>query len=88
MTVLRELGEHPENGLDLSVKKGRFGPYVTDGQVNASLPKGRDPQEVDVAEAVELLAAREDKLRAQGKDPRAPKRRPARKRRATKKKTR
>ena len=86
-SVLRELGEHPENGLDLSVKKGRFGPYVTDGQVNASLPKGRDPQEVDVAEAVELLAAREDKLRAQGKDPRAPKR-PARKRRATKKKTR
>ncbi len=87
-SVLRELGEHPENGLDLSVKKGRFGPYVTDGQVNASLPKGRDPQEVDLAEAVELLAAREDKLRAQGKDPRAPKRRPARKRRATKKKTR
>ena len=87
-SVLRELGEHPGNGLDLSVKKGRFGPYVTDGQVNASLPKGRDPQEVDVAEAVELLAAREDKLRAQGKDPRAPKRRPARKRRATKKKTR
>ena len=87
-SVLRELGEHPGNGLDLSVKKGRFGPYVTDGQVNASLPKGRDPQEVDLTEAVELLAAREDKLRAQGKDPRAPKRRPARKRRATKKKTR
>jgi DNA topoisomerase-1 len=79
-SVLRELGEHPENGLELSVRKGRFGPYVTDGQVNASVPKGRDPQNVSLEEAVELLAAREAKLKAQGKDPRAPKRRPARRR--------
>ena len=85
MTVLRDLGEHPESGLELSVKKGRFGPYVTDGQVNASLPKGRDPEEVGLEEAVELLAAREAKLKAQGKDPRAPKRQPVRKRRASKK---
>ena len=82
-TVLRELGEHPQSGLELSVKKGRFGPYVTDGQVNASVPKGRDPEEVGLEEAVELLAAREAKLKAQGKDPRAPKRRPARKRRTS-----
>ncbi len=82
-TVLRELGEHPQSGLELSVKKGRFGPYVTDGQVNASVPKGRDPEEVGLEEAVELLAAREAKLKAQGKDPRAPKRRPGRKRRTS-----
>ncbi len=82
-TVLRELGEHPQSGLELSLKKGRFGPYVTDGQVNASVPKGRDPQEVGLEEAVELLAAREAKLKAEGKDPRAPKRRPARKRRTS-----
>lgn len=86
-SVLKELGEHPGNGLALSVKKGRFGPYVTDGQVNATVPKGRDPMEVGVEDAVELLAAREAKLKAQGKDPRAPKkRRPARRRRAPKKK--
>ena len=85
MSVLRELGEHPQSGLELSLKKGRFGPYVTDGQVNASVPKGRDPQEVGLEEAVELLAAREDKLKAEGKDPRAPKRRPARKRSTSKK---
>ena len=86
MSVLRELGQHPQSGLELSVKKGRFGPYVTDGQVNASVPKGRDPQEVGLEEAVELLVAREAKLVAQGKDPGAPKRRPARKRRTSKKK--
>ena len=86
-SVLRELGEHPASGLNLTVKKGRFGPYVTDGQVNATVPKGKDPEEVGVEEAVELLAAREAKLRAQGKDPRAPKRGPARKRRTSKKKT-
>ena len=84
-SVLRKLGEHPESGLEVSVRKGRFGPYVTDGQVNASVPKGRDAGEVHLSEAVELLAAREEKLKAQGKDPRAPKRRRARRRRTTKK---
>ncbi len=85
-SVLNELGEHPETGLALSVRKGRYGPYVTDGQVHASVPKGRAPEELTLDQAVELIAAREAKLRDQGKDPRAPKRRrPARKRRAKKK---
>ncbi len=79
-SVLRELGAHPQSGLALSLKKGRYGPYVTDGQVNASVPKGRDPKDVSVEEAVRLLAAREEKLKAQGKDPRAPKRSRASKR--------
>ncbi|MDE2850898.1 MAG: type I DNA topoisomerase [Acidobacteriota bacterium] len=86
-SVLKELGEHPKSGLALSIKTGRFGPYVTDGQVNATVPKARDPQDVGLEEAVDLLAAREAKLVAQGKDPRAPRRRPVRKRRSTKKKT-
>ena len=41
--------------------------------VNASLPKGRDPATVTLGDAVDLIAARERRLRAQGKDPRAPK---------------
>ena len=86
-SVLKELGEHPQNGLALSIKTGRFGPYVTDGQVNATVPKGKDPQDVDLDEAVDLLAAREAKMVAQGKNPRAPRRGPARKRRPAKKKT-
>ncbi len=86
-SVLKELGEHPQSGLALSIKTGRFGPYVTDGQVNATVPKGKDPQDLGLDEALDLLAAREAKLVAQGKNPRAPRRRPARKRRPAKKKT-
>ncbi len=70
---LAELGKHPGTELDLVVKNGRFGPYVTDGVVNASLPKGKDPKSLTLEEAVELIAAREQRMRDQGKDPRAKK---------------
>jgi DNA topoisomerase-1 len=53
--VLAELGPHPETGQALRILEGRYGPYVTDGSVNASLPKGREPESVSVDEAVELL---------------------------------
>ncbi|HSW46671.1 MAG TPA: type I DNA topoisomerase [Phycisphaerae bacterium] len=69
----REAGRHPQSGAKLQVKAGRFGPYVTDGVVHASLPRGMDPNALTLDKAVELLAAREQKLRDQGKDPRAPK---------------
>ena len=55
---LRELGPHPEDGEPIVVMPGRFGPYVKHGKVNASLPKGKAPDELSVAEAVELLAGR------------------------------
>ncbi len=71
--TLKDLGTHPETGLDLVIKTGRFGPYITDGTVNASVPKGTDPESVTLDDAVALIAKREAKLRAQGKDPRAPK---------------
>ncbi|MEM6704109.1 MAG: type I DNA topoisomerase [Acidobacteriota bacterium] len=80
--VMKELGEHPETELALVVKNGRFGPYVTDGVVNASVPKGRDFKTLTLQDGVDLIAAREEKLRDQGKDPRAP----AAKKKATKKK--
>ncbi|GMV07521.1 MAG: hypothetical protein AMXMBFR53_37960 [Gemmatimonadota bacterium] len=35
---------------------GKYGPYVTDGKVNATLPKGTEPEDLEVDEAVELLA--------------------------------
>jgi DNA topoisomerase-1 len=72
-SVIADLGEHPENGEIVQVKNGRFGPYVTDGTINATVPKGSDPEKVDLDQAVDLLARREAKLRSQGKDPRAKK---------------
>lgn len=69
-SVIADLGAHPASGQAIQVKTGRYGPYATDGTVNATIPKGTDPASVTLEQAVELLAKREEKLRAQGKDPR------------------
>jgi DNA topoisomerase-1 len=55
---LRELGPDPETEKPIVVRNGRFGPYVTDGETNASLRKGDDPETIELARAVELLADR------------------------------
>jgi DNA topoisomerase-1 len=64
--VLRAMGPHPTTGKDLNILDGRYGPYVTDGELNASLPKGADPEDVDMDEAVTLL----EKAAARGKSKR------------------
>jgi DNA topoisomerase-1 len=63
---LRELGEDPQTGRPMVIKDGRFGPYVTDGEVNASLRRGQSPETMTVEEASTMLA---DK-RAKGPAPR------------------
>jgi DNA topoisomerase I len=52
---LKELGKHPKSGAQLTVHSGRYGPYVTDGDVNATLPKGTEPEDVDLETAVQLI---------------------------------
>jgi DNA topoisomerase I len=58
---LRELGDEPETGKPLVIKDGRFGPYVTDGETNASLRKGDDVESLTMDRAVELIAERRAK---------------------------
>ena len=55
--ALKELGDHPDGGA-MTVRDGRFGPYVNWGKVNATLPKGKDPQAITVEEALVLIAER------------------------------
>jgi DNA topoisomerase I len=76
---LRELGNDPTNEKPIVLKEGRFGPYVTDGETNVSLPRGESVEGITPERAVELLA---DK-RARGP---APKKKPAKKRAAAAKK--
>ena len=64
------LGQHPGSGKDLKVMEGRYGPYVSDGAIHATLPKGSEPKSVTLEEAVRLI----DEKAAKG-----PSKRPARK---------
>jgi DNA topoisomerase-1 len=70
---LRDLGTDPVSGATITVREGRFGPYVTDGETNASLRKGDSIEEITIARAAELLAER----RARG--PATPRKRAAKK---------
>ncbi|MGB8361554.1 MAG: type I DNA topoisomerase [Acidimicrobiia bacterium] len=59
---LREIGTDPVSGKTVTVRSGRYGPYVTDGEVNASLRQGDSPESITIARAAELLQARRDRL--------------------------
>ena len=93
---LREMGEDPDTGKEMIVKDGRFGPYVTDGETNASLRKGDTVEELTVERASELLAIRraagparkkkKKKAPAKKKKAAAKKKAPAKKKAAAKKK--
>jgi DNA topoisomerase-1 len=81
---LRTVGDHPEDGKPVNLYKGRYGPYVKHGKVNASLPKGMGEDEVTLEQAVELLAARAAKGGGKGRAKKAAKKAPARKKAAKK----
>jgi DNA topoisomerase-1 len=52
--ALKELGDHPDGGA-ITVRDGKYGPYVNWGKVNATLPKGMDPQSVTMEQAIALI---------------------------------
>ena len=77
---LREIGPDPDTNKPIVIKDGRFGPYVTDGETNASLRKGDAPEDMTMERALELLADRREKLAlAPPKPARARKKAPAKK---------
>ena len=59
--ALKDLGAHPVDGGAVKVLSGRYGPYIKHGAINANVPKGSDPLEMTLEEAVKLLAEREAK---------------------------
>jgi DNA topoisomerase-1 len=56
---LKELGASPANGAMIKLMRGRYGPYVTDGSLNATLPKNIEPLSVTLDQALALIAERE-----------------------------
>ncbi|WP_260484280.1 type I DNA topoisomerase [Sphingomicrobium flavum] len=72
------LGKHPTSEGEIKVMEGRYGPYVTDGSTNATLPKGTEPADVTLEEAIRLIDERAAKGPAKKKK-RATKKKPAKK---------
>jgi DNA topoisomerase-1 len=86
---LKEMGNDPVSGKPMVVKDGRFGPYVTDGEYNASLRKSDSVETLTDERAAELLAEKRAKGPAPKKAParRAPAKKPAAKKPAAKRST-
>ncbi|MGH6922533.1 MAG: type I DNA topoisomerase [Propylenella sp.] len=72
--VIKDLGEHPTEGGPVTVRAGRYGPYVNHGKLNATLPRSLKPEDVSADQAVALLAEKA----AKGTSPAGRSRRPAR----------
>jgi DNA topoisomerase-1 len=86
---LKVLGAHPRTELEIKLMEGRFGPYVTDGTTNATLPKSLAPDQLTLEEAAQLIDERAAKgppaKKGRGRKP-AAKKAPAKKAPAKKKK--
>lgn len=82
-TVLATLGPHPDGGKAVQVFSGRYGPYVSDGTTNASIPRGIDPGTISLDDAIALLAARSGAAPARRRTTRRPSARAGKKTRSS-----
>jgi DNA topoisomerase-1 len=80
---LKVLGAHPRTEAEIKLMEGRFGPYVTDGTINATLPKTLAPDQLTLEEAAQLIDERAAKgpaaKKGRGRKPAAKKKAPAKK---------
>jgi len=56
--ILKEVGKHPKTEAVINLYNGRYGPYVSDGELNASIPRSMAPEQVTLETAVQLLEDR------------------------------
>ena len=66
-TVLRTLGEHPDDKAAVEIRIGRYGPYARHGKINATLTRDVSPDEITLEEALALIAAKATKAKAAAK---------------------
>jgi DNA topoisomerase-1 len=77
--VIKDLGEHPTEGGPVTVRSGRYGPYVNHGKVNATLPRSLKPEDVTAEQAIALIAEKAAKGTSAKKKGTSAKKKPARK---------
>jgi len=82
---LKVFGKHPTSGGDIKLMAGRYGPYVSDGTTNATLPRDKKPEDLTEQEAITLIDERAAKGPAKGKKKGGAKKAPAKKAPAKKK---
>ena len=68
-SIIKDLGEHPDDKKPVRVMKGQFGPYIKYKSLNATIPEEKDPSEITMEEALVLIEKRKeyDKNKKKGK---------------------
>ncbi|WP_298260709.1 type I DNA topoisomerase [uncultured Litoreibacter sp.] len=88
--TLRDMGDHPDDGGNISIMEGKYGPYVKWEKVNATIPKEVSPDDLTLDQAMQLIVEKQSKggtkRKAPAKKKAAPKKKPAAKKPAAKKK--
>ena len=59
-SIIKDLGEHPEDKKPVRIMKGRYGPYIKYKSLNATIPEKKDPNEITMKEAIILIEKRRE----------------------------
>ena len=59
-TIIKDLGEHPDDKKPVKIMKGQYGPYIKYKSLNASIPEEKDPNELTMEEAIILIEKRKE----------------------------